>query len=209
MKLRTIFYLTATTISLMFITSCTTTRLTSVWKDNSYTQPLKRVIVVGVSDNPGNRRLLEEAFASQLAANGVEAFSSAAAIPSNRQPDKETIAVEAKKLGADAVLVTHLVGVEEETVYYPGTSYLEPYGYYDHLGRYYSTIYAYVHEPGYYSTYSYVKMETNLYQAATENLIWAITSETVESRTVNKMVESLARAVIKNLRQNGLIQPPQ
>jgi len=142
----------------------------------------------------------------QLAESGVEATPSAMVIELDQKLDKETIAAEARKLGVDAVMVTHLVGVVEETIYFPSETYLVPHGYYRRFYRYYPVYYDYVYEPGYYHTYTYVKLETNLYDAASEELIWSVTSETIELRTVNKMMKSLGRAIIKSLRQNGLIR---
>ncbi len=191
----------ALTIMASFIlTSCATTKLTGVYKDSTYTGgSLSSVLVVGVAENLRNRKMFEQFFAEQFKNNGVEAFSSADVIPSDKKLDKNTIKNLAEKLGADAVLVTHLEAVEEKGEYIPDA-------YNQNLGRHYSRVYGHVHDPGYYVTHQYVRLENNLYEIKTEKLIWSSSSETINPESANEVIESLCKVVMKNLRANGLIK---
>lgn len=187
-------------ISLFVLASCAPTKLTGVWKNKAYTGgSLKSVMVVGVVKNPRNRRLFEQFFAEQFKNNGVEAFSSSDVILAGKELNKDTIKSLAEKLGADAVLVTHLEAVEEKGEYIPDA-------YKQNLGRHYSRVYGHVHEPGYYVTHQYVRLENNLYEIKTEKLIWSSSSETINPESANEVIESLCKVVMKSLRDNGLIK---
>jgi hypothetical protein len=209
------YYRTLAMISLflIFLSSCAPTRLTDAWKDTSYTGgALKSVMVLGVSDNLRNRKMFEEVFSKQFENHGVEAVASFEAIPKdvklnkeNIKSHKEIIKAAALERGVEAILVTHLVAVEEKAVYHPPT--YDPFpNTYHHMGSYYVGIYDYTHTPGYYSQHKYVSLESNLYGISTEKLIWSASSETVDPKSVNEIIESLCQEVMKSLRKNGLIQ---
>jgi hypothetical protein len=205
---KTIKLFWALTIMASFIlTACAPTKLTGVYKDNAYTGgSLKSVMVVGVAENPRNRRMFEQFFAQQFKNNGVEAFSSSDVILRGQELNKDTIKGTAEKLGADAVLVTHLVSVDEKKEYIPPTYTYVLSPHHQHLGRYYTGVYELVHQPGYYVTNKYVRLENNLYDTKTENLIWSSSSETINPASVNETIESLCKVVMKSLRKNGLIK---
>lgn len=100
---------TAISIFLLLLTACTSTKLTGIYKDKSYTGGyLKSVLVVGVSDNVKNRRLFEDTFTEQFKRVGIEAISSAVIIPKDKKLDKDTIKKSAESQGFETVLVTHL-----------------------------------------------------------------------------------------------------
>ena len=104
------------------------------------------------------------------------------------------------------ILVTHLIGVEDKEVYHPPTTQAVPVrGYHDSFNSYYPRVYAYVHEPGYYTKHKNVNLETNLYETQTDKLVWSVTSETLDPESVNKIIESLSKVVIKSLQKNNLL----
>ena len=194
-------------ISSFVLASCTLTKLTGVYKDSTYTGgSLSRVLVVGVAENLRKRKMFEQFFAEKFQSNGVKAFASSDVISGDKKLDKDTIKGEADKLGVDAVLVTHLAGVEEKVNYVPPTTTYVPAPRYYHLGRYYSRVDGYVHEPGYYVKHKYVRLENNLYETKTEKLIWSASSEIINPISTNEIIESLCEVVMKSLRSHKLIK---
>ena len=115
-----------------------------------------------------------------------------------------------KKTAIDGVLVTRLVDVKEEKAYYPpvreyyhGYYYGGPhYRYYNHFGTFYDTVYA----PGYTRTYTRVLLETNLYDATTQELVWSMSSDTFDPSSANKLAQSVSKKVVSNLRKDNLIR---
>ncbi len=194
-------------ISSFVLASCAPTKLTGVWKDKAYTGgSLKSVMVVGVVKNPRNRRLFEQFFAEQFKNNGVEASSSSDDILLGKELNKDTIKSLAEKLGADAVLVTHLKAVEEKEEYIPPVYTNIPDPHNQNLGRAYPRVYGYVHEPGYYVTHKLVRLENNLYETKTEKLIWSSSSETINPASANETIEELCKVVMKSVRDHQLIK---
>lgn len=188
----------------LFLAGCATTKLTLVWMDEAYRDyRLDNVLVMGVSDRIVMRRVFEDKFVKQLQAAGIRAVSSAAVIPGEDKLTKEAIEPEIKKLGIDAVLITHLVAVDKETVYFPPQTYVAPLTY--HYYRHYYTVYDYVYTPGYYSTYKTVRLETNIFDTKTGQPIWSAQSETLDPHSAEKLMDSLISLVINDLRKKRLL----
>ena len=193
-------------IYLLFLAACASTKLTGVYKDRNYGGGyLKSVMIVGVSDNLKNRRLFEDTFVEQFKKTGIKAVSGVVVIQKEKKLNKETIKGAAENLGIETVLVTHLVGVEEKETYVPPSYDYMP-GRHNRFGPYYSSVHQYTHTPGYYIDHKYVRLESNLYETKTEKLIWSASSETLDPKSVNVLIESLCTKVIKSLKDNNLIK---
>src|SRR5271169_4214690 len=97
-------------ICALIVISCTTTRMTNVWKDTNYHGEASQVFVIATFLNPDMRHLVEEEFSDQLKIYGVNAYPSYRAIPSEDKLDKETIRSTIQGLGIDFVLITNAIG---------------------------------------------------------------------------------------------------
>jgi len=195
-----------TIIALFMLTACATTELTKVCKDSAYTGgPIESVMVVGVSKKAENRKMFEQFFTQQFKSNGIKAVSSAAVMPGDNDPNKDKIKGAAQQQGMGTVLVTHLVGVEEDETHHPATFTATP----DPnlvFGTYYTGTYRYEYRPGYTEQHTKVRLESNLYETKTEKLIWSATSESINPASVDEVIEGLCKEVMKSLRQNNLIK---
>ena len=193
-------------VCLLFI-SCAATKLTHVWTDEAYRgAPFSNVLVIGVSDQERVRRSFEDKFVKQLKEIGIEAVASAAVIPSDKKLEKKAIASAVERSGVDAVLVTHLLGVDKKETYHPPSTYYHPAPYYygGYYG-YYGNVYSYVHSPAYYTSHVLVRLETNLYEVDTEKLIWSGKSETWDPKSKTEVIDSVIKVVIKNLQKDKLL----
>jgi hypothetical protein len=99
------------------------------------------------------------------------------------------------------VIITHLIGKEEKDVFTRGGS--------AHRGFYgfYHSRYSYAHDPGFSSTSTTVRLETNLYDTKTEELIWSGESKTWSKDSKDQIIDDVIKAVINNLQKNKLIAP--
>ena len=193
-------------VCLLFI-SCAATKLTHVWTDEAYRgAPFSNVLVIGVSDQERVRRSFEDKFVKQLKEIGIEAVASAAVIPSDKKLEKKAIASAVERSGVDAVLVTHLLGVDKKKIYHTPSTYYRPAPYYygGYYG-YYGNVYNYVHSPTYYTRHVMVRLETNLYEVDTEKLIWSGKSETWDPKSKTDMLASVIKVVIKKLQKDKLL----
>jgi len=62
-------------------------------------------------------------------------------------------------------------------------------------------------DPGYSSTSTIVRLETNLYDVKTEKLIWSGQSKTWSKDSKDQIINDVIKTVINNLQKNKLIAP--
>jgi len=190
-------------VALLF-TACAMTQVTGVWKDTAYQARPDRIMVIGVSKNPLNRRLFEDEFVAQLKAKGTTAIASYTVLSDKQQEDQEVIAAKVSELGADTVLITRLVSKKTVQVYVPGTAYYPP-PFYSTWPDYYGYGYRYMYSPGYISEDEYAIIETNLYKTDDDKLIWAASSETGMNGTDQNLIKSYIEIMVESMAENGLL----
>jgi ABC-type amino acid transport substrate-binding protein len=204
-------------VALFALAACnkTQTTISQSYRNPGYEQTVfKKLLVIGVAANQENRQAFENAFAKAIANEGGAAQASWGVLPQDEQLTEEELraAVEAGKF--DGVLITRLLAVDKEEEYTPGSTYLNPrtqyysgggglygYGFYG----FYGTTYAQVREPGYFDTSTTIRVETNLYSAANDGLVWTGQSETVDPDSIPDARESMTAAVAKKLKEEKLI----
>ncbi|MDH3737815.1 MAG: hypothetical protein OER92_01385 [Alphaproteobacteria bacterium] len=191
--------------ALLVLASCAATRTTAQWRDQSVDKRYAKILVIGVSEKLILRRSFEDKLVAELQQRGVNAMSGARIMPAEDKISRETVKAAIEGKGFDGVLVTHMVGVREEEVYNPPTYRPTVSSYNRSYYRYYSRVYDYVYEPGYYDRFKVVRLETNLYDTGTENIIWSIQSDTVDSDAPQKVIDSVIENTIKALGAQKLI----
>jgi hypothetical protein len=188
----------------MLVTACASTQLTSVWKDPSYQTRPAKIMVVGVAKNPLNRRLFEDEFVQQLKSRGTDAIASYTVLSDEQQGDPAAIAKKVTELGADTVLITRLVSKKIVQVYVPGSPYYPP-PFYGTWPDYYGYGYRYMYTPGYIAEDEYAVIETNLYEAKSNKLIWAASSETGIGDSDQSLIQGYIGVMVKNMIGLGLL----
>ena len=186
------------------LAACATTEVNSVWKDPSYQMRPAKIMVIGVSKNPINRRLLEDEFVMQLRTRGTEAIASYTVLSDKQQENEDAIAKKVEERGADTILITRLVSKKVVHTYVPGTPYYPP-SFYGSWPEYYGYGYRYMYTPGYIAEDEYAIMETNLYEAKNNKLIWAASSETGINGSDQKVIQGYVAVIVKNMIGLGLL----
>ena len=186
-------------ISTMFFLSvlfsgCASTPFKAVWKDPSYLARPQKVMVIAVSKEPIYRRIIEDEFVMQFKLRGVDALASYSTLNDKQQDAEAEIAQIVKQYGADSVLITRMVSKRSVRVYYPATVIMRP-PHYRKWPMYYREGYENLNTPGFSTKYDYVLMEINLYDVASDHLVWAATTET----GVNNLSQTLIRPYIGNI----------
>lgn len=187
------------------VSSCATTHLVSTWHTEKPTQPIKKILVIGISDKTTNRRLFEDIFSRRLVKAGVVARASYLDFPDSKAITREAVEALVKGSNFDSVLVTHYEGTDEQMVYQPGASY-SGYGYnnpnyWGHYNRAYSAVYS----PGYYVNYKYVYLQTRVFSVKDGDVVWSARSETTNTNNLATSIKELSDAVIKSLKSSDLI----
>lgn len=191
----------------MLLGGCASTQLTSVWKDPAYKVHPTKVMVIGVAKMPMKRRIFEDEFVAQFKLHGKDAVASYKVLSDKKQDDQEAIAAKVKELGADAVLITRMVSKKKVKVYVPSMPYYPPQypPYYGRWPDYYDYGYRAMYTPGYMAEEEYAVMETNLYDAVNDNLIWAATSETEISGNDQSQIKEYIGIMSKTMVEYGLL----
>lgn len=181
--------------------SCATTKMTDVWRDENYRGTIGKIVVIGIFKEPDTRKIFEDEFADRLRARGVEATASHKILSAADLPDKDVVMGEIRKFGADGLLVTRVVDMETQKTHVPGKAYVVP-NYYNDYGPYYT----YVSRPGYTVQEGHADTETNLYGVANEKLIWSGRSSTKFSATRYELIQAFVKIMIDGLSEAKLIR---
>ena len=186
------------------LSACSSTQITSVWKDPSYQKHPLKMMVISVNKSPLNRRVFEEELVRRIKKQGGDAIASYTVLPDAKQEDAAMIASKVAEQKADTVLITRLVSRKTVQVYVPGNLYYPPY-YYDSWRNYYGYGYHALYSPGYLTEDEYALIETNLYDAKTDNLIWAATSETGVRGSEQGLIHSFIDEVVEKMVEQGVL----
>jgi len=201
---------------IFLLSSCTNTKISQSWVEPNHNKSYNDLLIIGIGESEQTRRAYESYFSDELKSHKIEALASYTVIKSNEKIDRETVLKAIEGLEIDAVIVTHMIAVDEETIYRPATGYgyggYGAYGggyyggaHYGGLYSYYPHVNSYVHNPGYYTTHETYTLETNLYDVKSEELIWSARSRTFSPESVDEVIVDLTKLLIKDLEDKKLI----
>jgi len=195
-------------LTTILLTACANTKISQSWVDPENKRVYDDLLIIGVSNSEQNRRAFESNFVESLQAYGAEAQASYKLIKSSEKIDRDTVTKSIKGLDVDGVIITHVVGVDEETVYRPSMDYMPMYGggYYGGMYSYYPHVNTYVTSPGYYTTHSTYTLESNLYDVETEELVWSARSQSFAPESVQEVIVDLTKLLIDDLDDKHLIK---
>jgi hypothetical protein len=194
----------------VLLSSCTGgSKVTDSWTDPSYTasDPVKgKVLVVGVARNDTHRHIFEDSMVANLQAVGVEGVASHTLIKGKLEPTGAAFKAVIKQAKAATVLVTHVIGSEEESQYFPaiGATFVDA-GNYGGLHSYYPMVYNFTLMPAQNVSKETVTIETGLYDASNGQLIWIGRTEAVNPEMTLKYYTSLTKKVVRDLRKKNVL----
>ena len=198
----------------LLVAACATTQPSAVWKDPLYQAHPRKVMVVGIAKQPVNRRIFEDEFVRQLKAHGTNAIASYTVLSDELEKNHDAIAAKLGQQGTDAVLITRLVSKKTVQVYVPGTAYYPPPYYplhnypppsYGTLPDYYGYGYQAMNTPGYMAEEEFAIIETNLYNAENDKLVWAASTETGTRGRNQERIISYIGIMVKAMVEQGLL----
>ena len=196
----------ALVVSLLLF-SCASTSLTASWHDSAYSgeERLHDVLVIAVTEEETVRRLYEDGFVTELAKSEVRAFPSYNLTIPDIKPTEAAVRAAVDAANASFVLITRHLGTDTKQYYQPPEPiYVDPY--YSRYNRYYPLAYREAHyRPGYTYNVTTVSLESNLYDAETEKLIWSARSKSVDPKMTKEYLDELVSTFGGDLKQKGLL----
>ena len=201
--------LIALVLSFFFFTGCSKTSVTDTWKKSDYIgQPFTSIMVVGLTKDHTHKLLWEDTMGDRLRQHGIKTVVSIlSAFPDDKKIDEKEILAYANNKGIEAVLVTRLVDTKKEEVYHPpsGAYYGGGYRHYGRFDSFYPYAYNQVYSPIYTTTQTIVLLQTNLYQVKEQVLIWNMSSDTFDPRSIDQLMDSVSKKVLATLKKDQLI----
>lgn len=165
-------------------------------------QPVRKVMVVAMLRRPEIRKLIEDEYARQLGAHGVQAVQGYTLMTEPDQVTRERLKQEASRVGADAVLISGVVRREANEVTTPGILV-------NSRGEY---------RPGYpplsYEAYQQAPeteqqrtnfIETKVFDARSNDLLWTAQTETVVMTDPNRHIPGFVQAIVAQMAKDHIV----
>ena len=190
------------------------TQITGSWKndDAQLAGNLNTILVTALTGRTHARQAVENDIAAALEKKGYQTIKSIDVMPptftGGEKPDRQELISKIQDSGADAILTVALIDEETETRYVPGNYSYAPFprfGYYGTFWGYYNTWYPVLHDPGYYEKDKVYFIETNLYDARTEQLLWSAQSETYNPTNLPDFAKQFSEVIISRLEDDGVL----
>jgi hypothetical protein len=193
---------------LSLVSGCATTDLTSNWKNPEYAgEPATKVLVVGIADHAGVRRVFEDTLAQALTKRGVQAVACYSVIPTRGKVSEEELVKAVERTGVNGVLITRLVRRETETIQAPESMGMAPaaYGMRTRYYGYYDAAWSGHYEPAMTQTIEYVIAETALFRPEVQQPVWSGTTRSQRMGDVRKATEDFAEVMIDAMKKDAVI----
>jgi hypothetical protein len=205
---------------LLSLTGCASVSMVASWKDPS--PPTKKYgtfLVAGVTENRQMRQLFEEVLSGELRKKGLSATPSYTITGVEEKQSQKSLENAVRKSAADAVLTTRVTASKRTTDTHVGyvmtdRGFTNPYlsGYdvmpNDLYGFYGASVVSYATfdmKPVEVTTSTTFTLETNLFDAVTNKLVWSGTTTVKNPKGMISVSEEFAGVVMKAMSGEGVI----
>lgn len=199
----------ATAGVLALAVACASTTFNSTWR-NPEAQPVslggKKVAAFFIAKNEAARRSVETALARELTARGAQGIPGYTLVPAEATQDESKVKALMEQNGVDGMVTMRVTGRDKQVSYSPGYWRSVPY-YRRGWGGYWGYGWGAVYQPGYLQTDTYVGVETLVFSARQDLMLWAGMSETVNPSRADAFAADLAKAVTAEMKKEGLLLP--
>jgi len=197
----------------LLLAACTSTKeSTGVWvnKDKIQGKSFSKIFIVVMSADPEARSTVENDLARVAISRGHEVVKSIDMIPASvkdpKLPTKDEVVAKVKESGCDGVFVASLLKKEESIGYTSGTTAYSIQPYQTYYTGYYTYWYPSVSTPSYYDHEKTYVMQSNLYEVASEEIMWSVQSKVFSPETIKKFSQAYTSTLVKQLEKGNLIK---
>lgn len=191
----------------------TSTRIQSSWTDPTFSgTPFDRVAVLALFDSTAESRTFEQTAARALEERGVAATPAFTIVDDARMYEEAELRDELADANVDGILIYRLIAVDERNIYRDPAPYVhvpnglifgDPYyWYYYPSWSYYwhwRSTFDVTHSPGYWEPLTYVIVESSLYDARKDRLVWTAKTSTIDGAEFESLANSIADEVTEEL----------
>jgi hypothetical protein len=182
------------------------TKIADTWKDPSTApKPLGKIVVVALTDDAVTKRMFEDHFAAALRDRGNDAVASYTFVDAGPETNPDSLVATLRTAGYGAAVTARPLGEDIKETQTWGSGYYVPSAYY-HWGSYYGMSYQAMTVTSYNERSSVLYVEANLFDLASERLVWAARSGTTKTGKLKEGVDSYTGAVVKELARSHWIK---
>lgn len=182
-------------VALEFTACAGSTTIEQSWKaPNLAPSNLRNVVTVYISRDATMRRTVEDSMAQRLAHLGVRAIPAYSVLSDDDLKDRDRAKAKLAAGGYDGVVALRLVGKETKLVATPPT-----------FNGYWGMAWPGAYDPGYLSTETVVRVETNVFSLADDKLVWSGLSKTVDPNTMRSAIDDVTKVVAKALENQQIV----
>ena len=191
------------------------TSVSSQWIDpDQRGRQFERVLVVGVSENTDRRMSFEDAVVFDLRGPNTQAWPSSRLMDAELEITQETLAPIIKQQQADAIVITRVTRLKVKPVEVEGRSTViaeqqqsgQDYVFQRQQGTFFRYDYTEDMESSYITTEYTTELTTDVYVAATGELIYTIVSTATQQETLTDVIDVLSDEIAKRLRRDKVIR---
>ena len=193
----------------ILLSACSTTHYVENWKAPDYRGPaLSRILIIGVINREENRRKFEDEFTKLVTSDQLTAIASHTLLSNlEKHGNKESVLAAVEQANADGVLIVTTHGVSEQDRVTRGSVEYIPnmargYGMYG----YYNRSHSFVYTQGNTVTDSVIRIDTKLYNADSEEMIWSAKTESFNPSSSEKIIMELEALVVDDMRASGMVK---
>jgi hypothetical protein len=199
-------------LGIICLVACSaSTQITGVWRNPEVAnKTYNNICIAAITENPTNKQIVEQEMFNALKHKGLPSTRMGELFPykfTGAQVEKDLILEKVRGNKNDGILTFMLVKQKEETRYVPGSATYAPYGYGGSFGGYYGYYGARAYDPGYYTQDEVYFIETNLYDVASEKLVWSVQSKTYNPSGINQFAKDFTHTITQQLVKSKIIQP--
>lgn len=182
-------------VALEFTACAGSTTIEQSWKaPNLAPSNLRNVVTVYISRDATMRRTVEDSMAQRLTHLGVRAVPAYSVLSDDDLKDRDRAKAKLAAGGYDGVVALRLVGKETKLVATPPT-----------FDGYWGMAWPGAYDPGYLSTETVVRVETNVFSFADNKLVWSGLSKTVDPNTMRSAIDDVTKVVANALENQQIV----
>ena len=201
----TLKYLPLIAFTALMISCSSTTDLTdSNLFEEHKTGAISKVLVVGVSDNESVRNRFERQMSEQIERYGVTTSRSLQHMPASEPINRDSYVKYFSQENFDAVVVCRVIDHEKVGVYSAGDDYRQPDDLRSTDYNFYDLTYHAAAEPGHYNFAEILRIETEVLDVGSEEMIWQCHSKSFHKDNAEKLIADLTKMVGKAMKEDGV-----
>lgn len=216
--MRTINYVFILAVVLVFISCSSSQKVLSSWvnKEELKGKKYSKVFIAVLTQNTSSKTILEYDLAATLNEQGYQTVKSTDALSGsfrdNPNLTKDDVLAKVRETNCDVILTVTLLDSKTETRYVPGTSVYASYapypayGYYGGFGTYYGYYAPAIYSSGYYTTDKTYFLESNLFDAASEKILWSVQSSTYNPDNIKEFSSRYCKLLVSQAKDDELLK---